>query len=380
MNMLGSFKEPCLPSSAINITEQKKTEEELRTSKELFYATFNACPLLMAITVKNGTFLENNETFVKRYGYTREETIGFMVADIGLWADIKERKQYIAEIEEKGFVENFETMYCTKAGEKLNVLLSGVFIVWNNERCILTIANDITELRHYQHEMAWLDQLNLVGEMANGIGHEIRNPMTTVRGFLQLLKGKERYQEDKEIMDLMIEELDSANAIIAEYLSLAKNKSTKLKKQSLNQKVRALLPLLQAEAQKQEKSIEAELDVIPYIVIDRNEIKKLIVHLARNGLEAMSPGGLLTIKTFQADGEVVLAVQDQGAGIAPEVLKKIGTPFFTTKDYGTGLGLAESYSIARRNKAKIDIETGAGGTTFNVRFKAKNGKPPAVDT
>jgi len=90
-------------------------------------------------------------------------------------------------------------------------------------------------------------------------------------------------------------------------------------------------------------------------------------------MEAMPPGGLLTIKTCQTDDEVVLTVQDQGSGIAPEVLEKIGTPFFTTKDNGTGLGLPVCYSIAQRNNAKIDIKTSASGTTFYVLFKTKNG-------
>lgn len=86
-------------------------------------------------------------------------------------------------------------------------------------------------------------------------------------------------------------------------------------------------------------------------------------------LESMSPGGKMYIRTFMAEEKIVLAVQDDGKGIAQEVLEKIGTPFYTTKEYGTGLGLAVCYSIAARHKAKIDIETGPTGTTFFVRFK-----------
>jgi len=356
-------------TSATDVTEMKQTREGLLSSKELFYKTFNANPQLMAITIKNGMFLEINETFVKRYGYTREETIGFTVEDIDLWVNINERLKYIAEIEKKGFVENFETKYRNKAGEILTVLLSGVSIVWNNEQCILTIANDISELRRYQQEVARLNQLHLVGEMSAGIGHEIRNPMTAIRGFLQILGGKDRYAEDKVYMDLMIEELDRINAIITEFLMLAKDKAVEKKRQSLNQEVKAIFPLLQAEAMKQEKNIDLQLEDIPHLVIDKHEIIQLILNLAHNGLEAMSPGGHLSIKTFRDAAGVVLAVQDQGSGIAPEVLEKIGTPFFTTKDYGTGLGLAVCYSIAQRHNARIDIETGAGGTTFCVRFK-----------
>jgi len=365
--------EPCFIFSSIDITDRKKAEEALLESQALFYKAFNTNPLPMAITKKKGIYIDVNKNHVKRYGYTREEMIGFTVADINIWADKKERDKCIAEIEGKGFFENFETRVRAKSGEIFNVLLSGVSIVWNNEPCILTIANDITPLMHYQQKMARLDQLNLVGEMAAGIGHEIRNPMTTVRGFLQLLGGKERYTQDKEFMNLMIEELDRCNAIITEYLTMAKDKLVELKRQSLNQKIRAIMPLFQADAMKQDKSIEVELNTIPYLVIDGNEIKQLILNLVRNGLEAMPPGGLLTIKTYQADNEVVLSVQDQGSGIAPEVLEKIGTPFFTTKDNGTGLGLAVCYSIAQRNNAKIDIKTSASGTTFYVLFRTKNG-------
>ena len=94
-----------------------------------------------------------------------------------------------------------------------------------------------------------------------------------------------------------------------------------------------------------------------------------MLNLVRNGLEAMSPGGCLTIKTFVEDPEVVLAVEDQGTGIAPEILNKLGTPFLTTKDGGTGLGMAVCYSIAARHKAKIKVKTSFSGTTFLVRFK-----------
>jgi len=351
-----------------DITERKQAEEALQLSKQLFFKTFNTNPLLMSISIKNGLFIEINETFVKRLGYTREETIGFTIADLNIWVDIKERAKYIAELEENGFVENFETRFRNKSGELLNVLVAGVSIVWNNESCILTIANDITELRRYQHEMERSDRLNLVGEMAAGFAHEIGNRMTTVRGFLQLFSKQDKYAPDREYLNLMLEEINGANAIIAEFILLARDKAVKKKGQRLNQKIKTVFPLLQAEATEQAMNIQMELGEIPHLVLDRNEITQLILNLARNGLEAMLPGGLLTIKTFKDGDGVVLAVQDQGIGIAPEVLEKIGTPFFTTRAAGTGLGLAKCYSIAQRHNARIDIETGSNGTTFYVRF------------
>jgi len=105
------------------------------------------------------------------------------------------------------------------------------------------------------------------------------------------------------------------------------------------------------------------------IPLAEEEIRQLIINLVRNGLQAMSTGGNLSIRTFMTEQEIVLAIQDDGPGIAPEVLEKIGTPFYTTKENGTGLGLSVCYSIAAKHNAMIDIETSTRGTTFYVRFK-----------
>jgi two-component system, sporulation sensor kinase E len=119
-------------------------------------------------------------------------------------------------------------------------------------------------------------------------------------------------------------------------------------------------------------SIQLEINDIPNLIIDAAEIRQLILNLAWNGIEAMAPGGVLTIRTFQEQERVTLAVQDQGSGISPENYANVGTPFFTTKPNGTGLGLAVCYSIAQRHKARIEFESGSQGTTFLVHFGLDN--------
>ncbi|WP_042315627.1 ATP-binding protein [Desulfofarcimen acetoxidans] len=115
--------------------------------------------------------------------------------------------------------------------------------------------------------------------------------------------------------------------------------------------------------------INLKLKKIFMFLMDEKEIRQLIINLVRNGLEAMTSGKFLTISTYIDNDEVVLTVQDRGNGIPAEILDKIGTPFFTTKDNGTGLGLATCYSIANRHNASIKIDTGTEGTTFHVRFR-----------
>lgn len=164
--------------------------------------------------------------------------------------------------------------------------------------------------------------------------------MTTVRGFLQLYKNREAFAQYKDSFDLMIDELDRANSIITEFLSLAKNRKLDLKPQKLNTILENLSPLIQADARVSDKNIHMQQEITPVLFLNEKEIRQLILNLIRNGLEAMPSGGNPTIRTFTDGKEVVLSVQDQGKGIEANVLEKIGTPFFTTKDNGTGLGLA----------------------------------------
>lgn len=228
---------------------------------------------------------------------------------------------------------------------------------------------NVTEIKLLQKEMIKIDRLNTVGKVAAGIAHEVRNPMTTVRGLIQVLASKDENTKNNKYFPLMLDELDRANSIITNFLFLANDKHTQLKRQSLNKIIENLFPLIQADARVSEMDIYVELEEIKETLLDEEEIRQLIINLVRNGLQAMSPGGKLKIKTYTTKEEIVLVVQDDGNGIASEVLEKIGTPFFTTKNNGTGLGLAVCYSIAQRHHAKIDIETSARGTTVYVRFK-----------
>lgn len=214
-----------------------------------------------------------------------------------------------------------------------------------------------------------MERLDLVGQMAVGIGHEIRNPMTTVRGFLQLLGEKEEFTEFKGYCELMIEELDRANAIITEFIGLAKNKVVYLQPLSMNRLIENLYPLIQADAIASNKDIIVDLQDTEVLLLDEQEIYQLIFNLVRNGMEAMSAGGKLTIRTFMDGEDAVLAVGDEGSGIKTKDLEKMGTPFFTTKENRIGMGLATCFSISARHNAAIQIDTSPSGTTFFVRFK-----------
>jgi two-component system, sporulation sensor kinase C len=232
----------------------------------------------------------------------------------------------------------------------------------------IELKQEVEKRERLEIEIAKLGRLNIIGQLAAGLGHEVRNPMTTIRGFLQMLQNKTDLLAYKNYFELMIEELDRANSIITNFLSIAKNKPTEVKRLSLNKFLENISPLLIADAYSQDKSCIFKLGDIVEIDIDPNEITQLVLNLARNGLEAMASNGCLTIQTYMDEQNVVLSVKDEGKGISDEHIKKLGTPFFTTKENGTGLGLPMCYRIASRHKAQIEIKTGPEGTTFLVIF------------
>lgn len=353
------------------LATQKKNEEALRLSEERFQKIFHYSPVcLFLLSLDKGKFIDANEFCLKTHGYTKNEILDRSPQDLNLWADNNERAKFYKEINEKGFVSNQEIKSYKKSGELFEALLSGTLVDLNGEKCLLVTKTDITELRQYQREITRLDRLKLIGKIASGIAHEIRNPMTTVKGFLQLLSEKQELKIQKDIFNLMINELNSADSIITEFISLVNNKPINLEIQNLNFIIENLFHLIQSDAMVADKYVELELNRIKNVLGDSNEIRQLILNLVRNGLEAMAPGGKLTIKTNMIEDTIVLVIQDQGKGIEVDVINKIGTPFFTTKDNSTGLGLAVCYSIAARHNAEINFDTGPSGTTFYVIFDA----------
>lgn len=220
-----------------------------------------------------------------------------------------------------------------------------------------------------------LDSLNLIGEMAASIGHEVRNPLTTVRGYLQLFQRKSSFAEYSTQLNTMIEELDRANLIITEFLSLAKNKASEFVSANLNDSIITLLPLMQANAIPSGQEIQTDLGDIPNSQLDKKEIRQLLLNLIKNAIEATPLNGTITIKTQLRDRYIILSIQDTGHGIPQEVLNKLGTPFVTTKENGTGLGLPVCYRIAQRHGAQIHVESGCNGTTFHISFPVQLYEP-----
>ncbi|MEW4371304.1 two-component system sensor histidine kinase NtrB [Paenibacillus kandeliae] len=234
------------------------------------------------------------------------------------------------------------------------------------------VGQDVTEMEQLRNELSHVEQLSLVGKMAASITHEIRNPMAVVRGFLQLMHEKSPSSLDHYYM-IVMDELDRANSIINDFLSLAQNRIVEKEPSSLHAIIEELLPLLWADANLRGQTITfVPGRDIPLLELNSKEIKQLILNLARNGMEAMEDKGELTIETEMTSAEVIMHIRDTGPGIPPDKMDKLFEPFYTTKTKGTGLGLSLCLSIVERHNGRITVDSSEGnGTTFSVIFMRK---------
>lgn len=352
--------------------ELQRESEEHKLTKEHFRKVFELSPTLMSIrSLEDGSIVDVNRSWLEVMGYQREDLAS--LTDQSLYIPQAHSQEGVM-LELQGELRNCKVKFLTKNGLVHHGLLSTELLYTRGAQQVLAVVTDVTEMVELQKEVNRLDRLHLVGEMAASIGHEIRNPMTAVRGFLQLLATEENVGS-QEYYELMISELDRANDIISVFLDLAGNKAVKLHLNSINEIIATIYPLLSAEALHGDKNIVLELGEVAPLLLDEKEIRQLIMNLCRNGLEAMPSGGAIYIKTWQQEDEVILTVRDQGPGIAAELMEKIGTPFVTTKATGTGLGLPVCFSIAHRHKARVDIQTGKTGTSISVIFPIDQAVP-----
>lgn len=350
-----------------NNLEQLEFMVEKRT-KEL--ATANEKVISVIESITDGFFALNKEwefTYVNQHQYLPENRTAKDVLGKNIWEVLPRNvgtvmyKEFHRAMSERVAIHfDMQSVYDDYWYE---------VIVYPYDDGICCLLKNVTEKKKFEEELKRLSNLELIGQMAAGISHEIRNPMTTVRGFLQLLRQEGEYEKHNNLFELLIEELDRANSIITEFLSIGNTKTSDLQMYDLNSIIHDIAPLIEIDTGNQNKTVYFDLHDIPALLLNRNEIRQLIINLYRNGLDAMCKGQVLTIRTYIEDENfVVLAVQDQGEGIRPEIIDKIGTPFYTTKDHGTGLGLGICYAIAARHQAKIEMQTGPAGTTFFVKF------------
>lgn len=234
------------------------------------------------------------------------------------------------------------------------------------------IFKDVTNLRSLEMQVQRSDRLAMIGQIAAGTAHEIRNPLTSIKGFLQVLN-RTFYQNGMEreqgYTDLMLGEIDRINELVNEFLLLSKPKNVTYDKIDMSSVIRDILPIINNQAVLHNVTIQYQsVYQIPKIVADRELLKQVFINLCKNGIEAMVQGGTLTIieRVEYRERKIHVEVHDAGPGIPAFLIDKIFDPFFTTKESGTGLGLSVCQRIIHDIGGSIRVSSKGYGTTFTV--------------
>lgn len=261
-----------------------------------------------------------------------------------------------------------------------------------SESIFIIKVKDITENKQMEFQLKNLESVSALNTLAAGIAHEIKNPLTAIDLHTQILKkgiNKKMIEVPPEVVqyiDIIDEEQRRLGLIVNDFLTAARKRDLKMTFEDINQYLKDILFLIKPEIEKNEITLSEEYEDVPKIFIDRDYLKQAIINLLKNAIESMKaqPAGagetvkkrLLTIRTFYDNSidSVGISIIDNGVGIESEKIKKIFEPYYSTKDYGTGLGLTIVYKIVQEHGGDIKVESKkGGGSNFTIFLPLSKG-------
>ncbi|RSK26660.1 two-component sensor histidine kinase [Bacillus sp. HMF5848] len=247
-----------------------------------------------------------------------------------------------------------------------------IYIFGNTLGMLITVKMIEAVLSHMQmrHQLIRNEKLEAVSQLASSISHEVRNPLTTSRGFMQLLLDSDLAEDQKNYIKISIDEMDRAEHIIRDYLTFAKPTVSKLEQVSIDIELKKALDIIKPLANMNNVTTIEKLE--PAIIIGEKALfQQCFINLFKNGIEAMEKGGTLTVNsTITINGTIRITITDTGIGMTQLQLQRLGEPYYTTKGMkGTGLGMMVVYRIIHSLNGTIDVKSAPGsGTTFTIEL------------
>ncbi|MCP8616125.1 ATP-binding protein [Salirhabdus salicampi] len=258
--------------------------------------------------------------------------------------------------------------FITGLTDQLKFTLILTLITWITLLMVLFLIEKMEKQFVIQREIQNYEKMNAVSQLAASVTHEIRNPLTTVKGFLQILSSNESLSDkNRSYVDISVEELNRAEHILNEYLSYSRNDKTFCEHLNVSKLLNNLIDIVGTYAHSRGVIIDANVEDELNVRASKHDIQQLFLNIMKNGIEAMNHGGRMTVLAKQHVNFIVIKIRDSGKGIPKDAIKKLGTPYYTTKSDGTGLGLTVCFEIIRRMKGDIQVTSKPDeGTTFTI--------------
>ncbi len=349
---------------------QKRTGELLESEKR--YSVLVEEARDGVVILQDGKIAFTNKKGPEIFGYSRDEVIGLpfeKLVDEKYRQFVRER--YMRRLRgEKKLPATYEIEVIAKSGEGVPVELSTTLINYQGRPADLVIVRDIRERKRLEEERLKLEKLATIGELATMVGHDLRNPLQSIENATYYLNNEMPRlpipQKATEMLQIINKSVNYADKIVRDLHDFSATKKPILKKTNINAIVKEALS--QVKAPENVKLI-TELGHLPKIKADKDMIKRAFLNLATNAIQAMEKGETLKVSTKKTKGFVEVSFKDSGVGISKESMKKLFTPFFTTKAKGMGMGLAICKRFIESHGGTIEVESEEGkGSTFTVKL------------
>lgn len=359
-----------------DVTEQKNTEKKILESEKNLRTLIHAIPDFINFKDGDGRWIEANHMAQRIFQLEGVAFRGKKDTELAEFIDVSYDTLLACETSDDMVFQTGQTVR-TEEKIKINNHQTLIFDVTKvpmfhedgSRKGLVVFGRDITEHLKTEESLRKSEKLSVVGQLAAGVAHEIRNPLTSLKGFIQLLAENE---SNKKYCDIMISELNRVNEIVSEFLSIAKPQVKNFKEKNICTVLKEVVQLLSAQAHLKniEIVLHCEMD-FAFVFCDENQLKQVFVNILKNAIESIIDHDSKIIVHVKKDPSNYLLIQivDFGIGISPERIQKLGEPFYTTKEKGTGLGLMVSYKIIETHGGEIKIHSEVGkGTTVDIRL------------
>ncbi|MCH6266988.1 EAL domain-containing protein [Neobacillus citreus] len=354
--------------SCVDFTETKRIKDALEFKNLKFQLITDNILDLVAMLDKNGTVLYASPSHERILGISvkdYEGTSNFELVHIDDIPAIK--KEYTNMIKSKTPCQiEFRHKHTQGGWVDIEVKISPVYDEYGEIEYFIAVGRDISNRKRTEEMIRKSEKLSIVGQLASSIAHEIRNPLTSIKGFVQLLQ---KEVNEPLYLKTILKEIDSIEEITREFLEFAKPHASQIEKLDVTFLLQKVFKLFYSQTIKQNVEIIHEFDSdLPIMFCDSNYMKQVFIHILQNAVEAMPNGGVIKLyaQRYGTDS-IKISVIDQGYGISEGRIKKIGEPFYSTKEKCTGLGLMICHKIVQEHGGTINIKSEVNkGTTVEI--------------
>ena len=354
--------------SLLTLQGLRGSQSRLQRIRAFTDMLISSLPVGLIATDSQGNIQICNQSAEEIIGVTEGNTLGHSPETV-LPAPLAEMLQQ--SLLDSNTLQQKEIFFSDGTNWKRSLLLAGLSVIDDEDRFAgnMVLIQDLSQIKELEEELRHNEKLAALGKMAAGVAHELRNPLSSIKGLAVLLRS--RFNEDtsdQETADILVREVERLNRSIGELLDYARPHNLETMRISLVPVLKKAMSLIRVDAEAMGIAMKEDFaENLPLIEADQDKLNQVFLNLFLNSVQAMENGGILQVGTSVENNRVICTIEDTGCGVEPQYASKVFDPYFTTKNEGTGLGLAISAKIVEEHGGTIEFESIANkGTIVKV--------------